>query len=180
MASFVSSMSTPMTSPAIAAYCRARCDRPPTPKMATVSPGTTPATLIAVKVVTPAQVNGASSRELTSSGTGVANAAGATAYSANVPSTRARGHVGPVPLDHADTLMPGDERRRQFDRPVTVRCMDIDVTEPAGLHPYQHLSGAGCGDGEILDLQRAWKSVTAAGGGRYAPIARRRLNTRTG
>src|ERR1700712_1413638 len=55
--------------------------------MATVSAGATRATLMALYVVTPAQVKGAASREETASGTGVANAAGASAYSANVPLT---------------------------------------------------------------------------------------------
>ncbi len=81
-------MSTPMViPPAIRAYCRARCPSPPTPKIATVSAGATPATLIALYVVTPAHVSGAASREEISSGTSVAKAAGSTAYSAKLPLT---------------------------------------------------------------------------------------------
>jgi hypothetical protein len=49
--------------------------------------GATRATLIALYVVTPPQVSGAASRGEMPSGTGVANAAGSTAYSANVPFT---------------------------------------------------------------------------------------------
>jgi hypothetical protein len=56
------------------------------PKIATVSAGATRATLIALYVVTPAQVSGAASREDTASGTGLAKFAGTTTYSANVPS----------------------------------------------------------------------------------------------
>lgn len=60
----------PITSaPTSRAYCTARWPRPPTPKIATRSLGTIPATLIALYVVTPAQVSGAASKEDTASGT---------------------------------------------------------------------------------------------------------------
>ena len=52
------------------------------PNTPTRSPGATPATLIALKVVTPAQVSGAASREDTASGTGTTYRSSATAYSA--------------------------------------------------------------------------------------------------
>jgi hypothetical protein len=56
------------------------------PTTLTSSVGRIPATLTALYVVTPAQVNGAASTGSTPGGTSTTNRASATAYSANPPS----------------------------------------------------------------------------------------------
>jgi hypothetical protein len=76
-----------VSAPKIRAYCNARCPSPPMPKMAARSVGRSPETLTALYVVTPAQVSGAASSELTVAGTRTTWSAWASAYSACAPST---------------------------------------------------------------------------------------------
>ena len=68
--SFSSVTSTATVSaPKIWAYCWARCPSPPMPKMPARSVGRRPETLMALYVVTPAQVSGAASSGLMPAGT---------------------------------------------------------------------------------------------------------------
>src|SRR4051794_23272961 len=56
--------------------------------------------------------------------------------------------------DDADTLMPRYERQSGLHRPVAARRMDVGLAAPAGLHPHEHLTGAGPGDRDVQDLKR--------------------------
>ena len=71
--------------------------------------------------------------------------------------------AGTQALDHADALVAGDERRRRLDRPLAARGVDVGVAEPAGLDAHEHLAGAGLGDGQVLDLQRAIEGADDGG-----------------
>ena len=55
--------------------------------------------------------------------------------------------AGAEPLDDADALVAGDERRRGLHRPLAAGGVDVGVAEPGRLDADEHLLGAGLGMG---------------------------------
>ena len=63
------------------------------------------------------------------------------------------GHAGADDLDDPDALVTGHERRRRLHRPVSVRGVDVGVTEPGGLDPDEDLSPTRDGRRDLLEPQ---------------------------
>ena len=64
------------------------------------------------------------------------------------------GDAGPDVRDDADPLMTGDKRRRRLHRPVSVRGVDIGVTQSGSLDLDAHLAGLKLRPRHVLDRQR--------------------------
>ena len=64
------------------------------------------------------------------------------------------GDVRPDRRDQTDALVAGDERRRRLDGPVTARCVQVGMADPAGLGPDQDLARSGDRDRDFADFQR--------------------------
>jgi hypothetical protein len=56
-------------------------------------------------------------------------------------------------LDHADTLMARDERRRRLDGPFAASGVDVGVAQATRLDANEHLGGTRLWDRQVLDRQ---------------------------
>src|SRR5438876_11915210 len=109
--------------PMLAANRTPKYPRPPNPSTATVSPPLAPLFRSALKVVTPAHINGAPSTEESSLGTSANASVGATMYSAYPPSKE-------IPVVSNDTVHAKNSPRRQCSQypqfppcqPIPTRC----------------------------------------------------------
>src|SRR6185436_5142750 len=70
-----------------------------------------------------------------------------------------RDNAGADLLDDPNAFVAGNERRGGLDRPITMRSMDIGVTQARRLNLDEHFAGAGYGLGHLLDGERLGEIV---------------------
>jgi len=146
-ASFESSTSMATTrKPISQAYCTATCPRPPMPGIATHWPGRVSVTV--ALVLTQRFPAGAA----------------VFATAASRPEPGVSDLVADLQVvnpftesdDGAVALVAGNERRLRFDGPITMRCMEVGVTNTRGLQLHQRLAVTGRGQFQFGDLQ--WRT----------------------